>query len=709
METELVVGTIARITFHNAENGYVILKLKPDEEYHALNADGTLTVVGNASDELAAGERVAFEGIWDEHPKYGQQLKFLGMKKVKQKVIGATAATAYSPNLSNSKAVLRAAVQRITFYNMENSWGVIKVVPHSQDANTRQAQAQDGTIAVVGVMPELVEGESAEFTGKWVKNEQYGLQFKAEQVIPIAPENKQGIIRYISDTVFGIGDVTATRIYEHFGDKTLEILDMSPERIREVGIKTNLEENFIAAWGNSRSLRQIMIHLQSFGITSKMAKKIYDEYGTGALQIVQTDPFQLADDVHGIGFKKADQIAVGLGVLPNAPSRLRAGLLYALSQMAMEGHTYAPREVLIDKASELLEVENSEIDLDKAIGENVLMDKLRSENLTYQDATIEAIYLPLYHGSEKGAAKRLRTLAKSKSEISKQMKKTNWDKFLAELASLNNVNLSPQQQSAVTAALTSKISVLTGGPGTGKTTTLQMVINALQAERFTYLLASPTGRAAKRLSEATGQDASTIHRLLGWNPQEGGFAKNDEDPLKCDMIIIDEASMIDIVLFNSLLKAIPSNAHLLLVGDVDQLPSVGAGNVLNDVIASGIAHVTRLNQIFRQDDSSLIVTNAHRINNGEMPIINNDSRDFFFFNIEDPAEAGEMIVDIVVNRLGDKIDNYDPINTVQVIAPMYKGAIGVNTLNTALQEILNPGSYRTAEMRIGGKIFRRGD
>ncbi|MDQ7035880.1 MAG: ATP-dependent RecD-like DNA helicase [Anaerolineae bacterium] len=477
----------------------------------------------------------------------------------------------------------------------------------------------------------------------------------------------------------------------------------------EVGIKKVLEDNVIEAWTANRGLRQVMIHLQSYGISGKMAKRIYDQYEDEALQIVQNDPYQLADDVHGIGFKKADQIAFGIGIAPDAPSRLRAGLIYALSQMAMDGHTYAPREILLEKATELLQVEARDIDLEQAIGENVLQNKLRNEKLLFHESKIDAIYLPLYHGSERGAANKLRKLAKSPSNVSKHMKSLDWNQFLSELTRLNNVKLSEQQEGAVQAALTSKVSILTGGPGTGKTTTLQMVINALHAEKFTFLLASPTGRAAKRLAEATGYDASTIHRLLGWNPHGGGFEKDEDDPLVCDMIVIDEASMIDIVLFNSLLKAIPIGAHLLLVGDVDQLPSVGAGNVLNDVIASDIAHVTRLNQIFRQDDDSLIVTNAHRINNGKMPITNNESRDFFFFSIEDPSEAADMVVDIVANRLSKKIEDYDPISTVQIIAPMYRGPIGVNALNTALQETLNPGSFRTAEIRIGGKVFRRGD
>lgn len=709
MQLEIISGTVEHVTFYNADNGYSVLKIVPDNELYIQNNNGTLTVVGNFPGGLQKGESAEFEGYWVENPQYGTQFKVMGFERIRRVNNPPAAATSPASTGSGGTATLRGTIERITFYNAENGWGVVKVVP-DDDSYPEEAMSYDGLIAVVGVMPELVEGESAEFTGRWVNNEQYGKQFKAEQVVPIAPKNRDGIVHYIADTVFGIGQVTANRIYDHFGDQTLEILDTNPERIHDVpGLKPNLAKNLIDVWSSGRQLRQIMVHLQSYGITSRLAKRIYDEYGNETLQIVQTDPYQLADDVHGIGFKKADKIAQGMGIAPESPARLRAGLVYTLRQMANDGHTYAPRELLIETGRELLGVQVDDDVLDLQIREQVLAGKIRRDTLTYKGGETDAIYLPLYHGSERGTAALLKVMANAPSKILYQMKETDWSVYLAELAQENNVKLTEEQQGAVKAALTSKISVLTGGPGTGKTTTLRMVINALDQEGYDYQLASPTGRAAKRLAEATGREARTIHRLLGWNPQEGGFEHDEDSPLDADVVIIDESSMIDLLLFYNLLKALKVSTHLMLVGDVDQLPSVGAGNVLNDVIASGIASVTRLSQIFRQEDASHIITNAHRINHGQMPVTDNASKDFFFFAQEEPVQAAELVVDIVVNRLEKKLGAYDRVNDVQVIAPMYRGPIGVNALNEALQEALNPASYRVAEKRLGGRTFRHGD
>ncbi len=708
MQLQVISGTVEHVTFYNADNGYSVLKIVPDDETNIQNDNGTLTIVGNFPGGLERGESADFEGHWVENPQYGTQFKALGFERVQRAANGSFPAQSTSP-VGGGTATLRATIQRITYYNEDNGWGVVKVEPHDRDY-PEEAMSYDGLIAVVGVMPELVEGESAEFTGRWVNNEQYGKQFKADQVVPISPKNRDGIVHYIADTVFGIGQVTANRIYDYFGDQTLEILDNDPERVRDVpGLKPNLAKNLIDAWSSGRQLRQIMVHLQSYGITSRLAKRIYDEYGSNTLQIVQTDPYQLADDVHGIGFKKADQIARGMGIAADSAARLRAGLVYALRQMSNDGHTYAPRHLLIETARDLLGVQVSDDELDLQLREQILASKLRSDILRYRGGETEAIYLPQYHTSERNAATQLKRLANSPSKILHEMKNTDWDEYLAELAQENNVSLTEEQQGAVKAALTSKISVLTGGPGTGKTTTLRMVINALDQEHYSYHLASPTGRAAKRLAEATGREARTIHRLLGWNPQEGGFEHDEDNPLDADVVIIDESSMIDLLLFYNLLKALRVDTHLMLVGDVDQLPSVGAGNVLNDVIASQIAAVTRLSQIFRQEDASHIVTNAHRINHGQMPVTDNESKDFFFFTMEDPQEAAEMVVDIVVNRLAKKLGEYDRTNDVQVIAPMYRGPIGVNALNEALQNTLNPPRVSLAEKRLGGRTFRKGD
>lgn len=709
MTDSLVIsGIIQHILFSSPDSDYIILKIVPDDDFNAQNEDGTTSVVGDMPDKPKVGDAVEFQGYWTENARYGTQFRILGYRRVEKSALHGPHPIADN-QIKGDKLI--GTVARITFYNPENGWGVLKIIPDEESDYPEEALSHEGVIAVVGVTPELVEGESAEFTGKWVDNEQYGKQFRCEIVIPISPKNKQGIISYISDTVFGIGDVTATKIYNHFGDDTLEVLDNNPERIYDVpGLKNNLAQNLITAWGESRTVRQIMIHLQSYGITTKLAKTIYDEYRHETLMIVKNDPYKLADDVHGIGFKKADQIAQGMGIAQDAPARLRAGLVHTLSQLANDGHTYAPREILLEQAREILGVDTDDEQLTEQLHDQLILGKLKADVL-YPDSVqqVGAVYLPAFYLAEISCTEKLRVMASSPSPIITHVKTLdNWGEYLANLAEDMALDLSEEQHGAVTGAFFSKVSVLTGGPGTGKTTTLEMVIHALDEEGYTYKLASPTGRAAKRLGEATDREASTIHRMLGFNPQHWDFDHNEENPLVTDIIIVDEASMIDLVLLMHLLKAITPGTHLMLVGDIDQLPSVGAGNVLNDVIDSGIAHVTRLSRIFRQDDSSHIVSNAHRINEGIMPYTDNDSADFFFFNMNDPDDASEMIVSLVAERLKRKLGDYNPIRDVQVIAPMYRGAIGVNRLNELLQDALNPGG-RTAEKRFGNKIFRAGD
>jgi len=602
---------------------------------------------------------------------------------------------------------LQGAIERITYYNEENGYSVLRIKPQER---IPRAQARDGTVTVVGIMPELIEGESAQFTGEWVNDPRYGLQFKAQQAIPVAPNTEKGIVAYLSSgLVRGIGPRTAEKIYDHFGEDTITILDTEPDRIHEVpALKPSLAEDLIDAWQRNRVMRNMMIYLQGLGISARMAQRIYAEYGSQTQQIIEGNPYQLADDVFLVGFKKADQIAFNMGVQPDDKYRLRAGLHYALNELSREGHTFVPREELLDKAADLLDVDDLP-SLGIALKGQLTAGKLVEDEIYDEDqlAPLQAIYLPKYFNAETASAKKLRYIADSFSMIMNDHRDTDWHDFLQELTKQNNVQLSHQQQSAVTAALTSKVSVLTGGPGTGKTTTLRMVINALHEGEYRFSLASPTGRAAKRLSEATDEPASTIHRLLGYSAEHGGFEFDDDNPLPVDMVIIDEASMLDLQLFHSLLKALQPTTHLMLVGDVDQLPSVGAGNVLRDVINSEVAFVTRLDQIFRQDDASHIVSNAHRINEGKQPYTDNDSTDFFFFNIADPADCADMIVDIVKNRVPEKW-GFDPIKDIQVIAPMYRGLVGVNNLNQKLQAELN-GDFRTMSTTLRGTIFRVGD
>jgi len=600
-------------------------------------------------------------------------------------------------------------IERITYYNEENGYSVLKIMPEKRISGI---SARDGTITVVGTMPELGIGEEVKFTGSWIEDPKYGTQFRAEMVTPIVPTSIEGLKRYLgSGFVKGIGPRRAEMIVDHFGKKTLDVLNREPERLREVaGISAQKVDALIEAWKSSIGARDTMIFLQTYGVTSRMANHIYKTLGNATIPKVRADPYVLADEVMGIGFIKADQIAQRMGLATNAPERLRAGLYYALNHLAQEGHTCAPRSLLIKTAQELLSVD--EISAISGILEREIRDEnLLTEVLSINRLLTECVYLPMYHRSEKGASEYLKRMVVTPSVILTKTEKLGWDTFLSTLAKNNAVLLSPQQQGAVKSALTTKVSILTGGPGTGKTTTLRMVINALEALECKYALASPTGRAAKRLSEATGREAQTIHRLFRFKPGEGYYV-NQEDPLKVDMLIIDEASMLDILLFYAVLGGISPGTHLMLVGDIDQLPSVGAGNVLNDIINASekgkfpIA-VTRLKTIFRQDKESHIITNAHRINQGDMPFLDNQSNDFYFFGEEDPTACAELIVDIVQNRIPTKF-GFDPLTDVQVIAPMYRGAAGVLALNKALQGALN-GSYRKAEKVIGGRAFRVGD
>ena len=614
---------------------------------------------------------------------------------------------------------IAGAIERITYYNEENGYSVVKIMPEKRYP---RAQARDGTVTVVGSLPQLNEGEEAQFIGEWVNDSRYGRQFRAERAIPIAPTTAKGIINYLSSGIVkGIGPRTAEKIVNHLGEETIAILDSEPERIQNVpGLKPKLAENLVEIWAKNRVMRNNMIYLQGLGISAKIAKRIWDEYGEKTQRVIKNNPYQLAQDVFLIGFRKADEIARQMGLNRDDPHRLRAGLHYALNELAGQGHTYAPREQLLETAAELLGVDDQSqltVALKGQLSAGKLVeDQLRpatadepvriGDLLSGDAGAVQAVYLPRFHRAETEVTRLLRNMAGNASKITRDHRKTQWDRYLSQMSAKNNVTLSPQQQSAVHAALTSKVSVLTGGPGTGKTTTVQMLINALLEGDYPFKLASPTGRAAKRLAETTGVDASTIHRMLGYAP-DGGFEHDESDPLPIDMLVVDEASMLDLWLFHNLLKALQPTAHLLLVGDVDQLPSVGAGNVLRDVIDSGIASVTRLDQIFRQDDSSHIVSNAHRINQGEQPVSDNQSNDFYFFNVEDPEAVADNIVEIVKSKLPGRA-GFNPVEDIQVIAPMYRGAAGVNNLNERLQSELN-GDARQAQLKVGARVFRVGD
>jgi exodeoxyribonuclease V alpha subunit len=600
---------------------------------------------------------------------------------------------------------LQGSVERITYYNEENGYSVIRL----------NVEGRSDLVTVVGNLPEVQPGESLRLEGHWTTHPQYGRQFNAEWCKQVLPATVEGIKAYLgSGMIKGVGPVTAKRIVQRFGVDTLRVLDEDPEQLEETpGVGPKRAAAVAEAWEEQKQIREVMMFLHSHGVSTNLAVKIYKTYGDDALHVVQEDPYRLARDIWGVGFKTADKVAQDLGLPHDAPSRIQAGVAYALSQLADEGHVYVPEEELVEEAAPLLEVDPhlireaiKELDADEVVERETLVYPSLDERAPSPVREEEAVYLaPFYYG-EVGVTNRLRELLDDPSTRLAPFRSIDWDALISQVTRGSAIELSPEQQLAVRAALSNKVTVLTGGPGTGKTVTVRTVIGALEAMRRKYALCAPTGRAAKRLSEATNRPAKTVHRLLEYSPMHG-FQRNEEYPLEVDCLIVDEASMLDLLLTNRLLKAVESAAHVLFVGDADQLPSVGAGDVLRDVIASDRVAVIRLTEIFRQAADSGIVVNAHRINRGEFPVLN-EFNDFYFFSKENPEEAAELLVDVVKRRVPRKFQ-LDPFDDVQVIAPMYRGECGVSNLNEKLQEALNPPGSQKREKRIGGRVFRVGD
>ncbi|MCB9438083.1 MAG: ATP-dependent RecD-like DNA helicase [Anaerolineales bacterium] len=601
---------------------------------------------------------------------------------------------------------LEGNVERITYYNSETGYCVMRIVP-----NQLRLGKRDQLITVVGTMPELQPGEQVKIDGTWMNHPVHGLQFKSDTLVQLRPATLEGIRRYLgSGLIKGVGKRYAARIVDFFGMDTLDVLDNNPQRLLEVpGVGRKLMDKVAKAWVEQREIKRVMLFLQGHNINTALALRIYKTYGDDSLEIVQQDPYQMVRDVVGIGFITADKIARDMGLPAFAPTRIRAGLVYALNEATDDGHVFLPTQTLIEQAAEFLDVEapllENELTRLEDEGEIFLQDLPHPET----QAPMQVVYHSVMYRSEKGAAERLRELLdapKNRLDRLTRMNSDEWRHLIHSITSADGIRLTEQQSKAVQTALTSKCSILTGGPGTGKTTTLRTIIAVLQSTRHSFKLASPTGRAAKRLAEATGQPAQTIHRMLDYSPQDG-FGYNRDNPLDTDIVVVDESSMIDLVLFYSLLRAIGPETHLLLVGDVDQLPSVGAGDVLRDLIRSHAFPTIRLDTVFRQAGDSLIIENAYRINQGQQPDTSNKSSDFFFFNEEDPPAAAELLVDVVCNRVPQRF-GFDAMRDIQVLAPMYNGQIGVTALNNALQEKLNPPG-RPVEKRIAGTLFRAGD
>ena len=584
---------------------------------------------------------------------------------------------------------LRCVVERVTYQNETNGYSVIKC----------RAKGYADLITVVGSMPEVHVGSVLTLSGEWTVNPKFGRQFTVSGFEETLPATVYGIEKYLgSGLVKGIGPKFAARIVRAFGADTLNVIEEDPDALLRVpGIGKLRVERIKKSWDEQKEIKNIMLFLQGHDVSTTHATKIYKTYGSDSIRIVQENPYRLADDIWGIGFRTADTIAEKLGVEKETAVRLRSGLLYTLNRLSDEGHCYARRDQLLKTGAELLAVEESV--LPAVLDEMVRQDDVKTEMIDGEDSAPgeTAVYLPPFWFAETGTAKRLKQIFSSPASV--KVKPQGLEERIRRVTGLN---YDPAQMDAIRCAAGSKILILTGGPGTGKTTTTLGILTAFRQAGAKILLAAPTGRAAKRLSETTGMEARTIHRLLEFKPPEG-CQKNEQNPLEGDVLILDECSMIDIMLMYSLLKAVPDSMTLIFVGDVDQLPSVGAGNVLRDLIDAGVFPVVRLTKIFRQAAASRIITNAHRINRGRMPDLSNGKQsDFFFLEEEDPETAAQEIVRLVKERLPRAYGTRD----IQVLTPMQRGAVGAANLNQVLQAALNA---EAAGLRRGGTDYRLHD
>ncbi|MEU4859226.1 ATP-dependent RecD-like DNA helicase [Kitasatospora aureofaciens] len=596
-------------------------------------------------------------------------------------------------------AQVEGVLERITYANEETGYTVARV---------DTGRGGNDLLTVVGALLGAQVGESLRLHGRWGSHPQYGRQFTVENYTTVLPATVQGIQRYLgSGLIKGIGPRFAERIVERFGVDTLEVIENEPGRLIEVpGLGPKRTRKIAEAWDEQKAIKEVMVFLQGVGVSTSLAVRIYKQYGDASIGVVKNEPYKLASDVWGIGFLTADRIAQAVGIPHDSPERVKAGLQYALSQSSDQGHCYLPEERLIADGVKLLQVDVGLV-ID-CLAELVAAEGVVRETVPGEAGEpITAIYLVPFHRAEISLANQLLRLLRSDSDRLPWSAEVDWPVALDWLAKRTGTELAPEQQQSVRLALTRKVAVLTGGPGCGKSFTVKSIVMMALAKRAKVVLAAPTGRAAKRLAELTGAEASTVHRLLELKP--GGDAAYDRDrPLDADLVVVDEASMLDLILANKLVKAVPPGAHLLFVGDVDQLPSVGAGEVLQDLLAEGgpIPSV-RLTRIFRQAQQSGVVVNAHRINEGKPPLTEGLA-DFFLFAEEDTERAAGLTVDVVARRIPQKF-GFDPRRDVQVLAPMHRGPAGAGNLNTLLQGAVTPAREGLAERRFGGRTFRVGD
>ncbi|KQX78949.1 ATP-dependent RecD-like DNA helicase [Streptomyces clavifer] len=602
--------------------------------------------------------------------------------------------------MSNT-AVLEGVLERITYANEENGYTVARV---------DTGRGMNDLLTVVGSLLGAQPGESLRMEGRWGSHPQFGKQFTVENYTTILPATIQGIRRYLgSGLIKGIGPVMADRITTHFGVDTLDIIEQQPKRLVEVpGLGPKRTKMIAAAWEEQKAIKEVMVFLQTVGVSTSIAVRIYKKYEDASISVVKNQPYRLAADVWGIGFLTADRIAQAVGIPHDSPERVKAGLQYALSQSTDQGHCFLPEERLIADGVKLLQVDTGlVIDCLAELAEDpegVVREKVPGPE---DGQPVTAVYLVPFHRAEISLAAQVQRLLRTPEDRMPAFQDVDWDKALAWLAQRTGATLAPGQEAAVRLALSRKVAVLTGGPGCGKSFTVRSVVELARAKNAKVVLAAPTGRAAKRLSELTGAEASTVHRLLELKP--GGDAAYDRDrPLDADLVVVDEASMLDLLLANKLVKAVAPGAHLLLVGDVDQLPSVGAGEVLRDLLAEGgPVPAVRLTTIFRQAQQSGVVTNAHRINSGVPPLTQGLS-DFFLFVEDETEDAGVLAVDVAARRIPAKF-GLNPRRDVQVLAPMHRGPAGAGHLNGLLQQAITPGRPDLPEKRFGGRVFRVGD
>lgn len=587
---------------------------------------------------------------------------------------------------------VRGILERIVFHNEENGYTVFRLRPEGRDAVD--------AVTVVGYMASPQIGMLVRVAGRWVNNPRFGRQIQMETFESVLPATEEGIRFYLSSGLIkGIGKRIAERIVKAFGADTLRIFDEEPERLLSIqGISPKKLARIRECWQEHQGIRELVQFLQPHGVGVAFAVRIYRQYGARALAIVRENPYRLAMDVQGIGFVTADALAVKLGFAKDHPLRAQAGMLYMLLKQVEDGHVYVPRAALVELAGAQLDIAP---DLaQQAVEQLVLEERVVLEDLDGE----EGVYLSRFHHYESKIAFYLQRILRSP----KSVRFSNPDAAVERVVSGLGITLAEEQVKAVRTAATAKMMVLTGGPGTGKTTILNAIIQVFAENRAKILLAAPTGRAAKRMSEASGREARTIHRLLEYSPKEDGFARNEDNPLACGLLVVDEASMMDTMLAYHLLKAAPLGATVIFVGDTHQLPSVGPGNVLGDLIASGAMPVVELVEVFRQAAESEIICNAHRINRGEIPnLVSSRDRlsDFYFMRQDDPDKVVEIIVDLVKNHIPRRF-HLDPVDDVQVLTPMHKGAVGAANLNARLQNALNPGGE---SLQRGERSFRLGD